>query len=146
MSSFRLHCTYGLLIACCLGLLLYQALPFFRTTSPLRISDLHGLAFHLRQKGLILRGVPSRGDGLWLNAIYLTNTEQNDTELHGLTVHPNKINQWKGTVIVFSDEANWPHDTKDWGENGLHWGHFVFFGDKELLTQIVEALGNLGND
>ncbi|HEV3238724.1 MAG TPA: hypothetical protein VGZ25_17175, partial [Gemmataceae bacterium] len=76
MSSFKLHCTYGLLIACCFGLLLCQAPPFFRATSPLRISDLHELAFHLRQKGLNLRGVPSRGDGLWLDAIYLTNKEQ----------------------------------------------------------------------
>ena len=142
MSSFKFHCTYGLLIACCLGLLLCQAPPFFRATSPLRISDLHELAFHLRQKGLNLRGVPSRGDGLWLDAIYLTNKEQNDTEIHGLTVHPKKVDQWKGTVIVFIDKANSPHDSRDWGENGLHWGPFLFFGDKELLMQIVEALGD----
>jgi hypothetical protein len=139
MSSFKLHCTYSLLVSCVLGRWLYEAQPLFRSGPPVRISDLHNLAFHLRQNGLNLRGVSPREDGLWLNAVYLTNTEYGVAELKKLTVNPKAVVRWKGTVIVFSDETI---DTTDWGENGFDWGPFVFFGDKEILLEIARALEN----
>jgi len=46
----------------------------------------------------------------------------------------------EGTVIVFDARAACPHHTGDWGENGLHWGPFLFFGDKELLMKIANVL------
>jgi hypothetical protein len=70
----------------------------------------------------------------------LTTTEKNDAELRELAVHPSKVDQWKGSVIVFSDNAPWPHDTEDWGENCLRWGAFLMFGDKEVLMQIAKVL------
>jgi len=142
MSSFKLHCASCLLILCLLGLLLSQSLITYESSPSARIADLHELAVHLRQKGLDLRGVSSRGDGLWLNTVYLTTTEKNDMEIRGLAVHPSKVDQWKGTVIVFSDNALRPHDTEDWGENCLHRDSFLFFGDKDLLVEIAKALEN----
>src|SRR5438552_1695008 len=88
MISFKLHCAFCLLTLCLLGLLLSQSLITYQTSPPARIADLHELAVHLRQKGLDLRGVSSRGDGLWLNTIYLTTTDKNDMEIRGLAVHP----------------------------------------------------------
>jgi hypothetical protein len=137
MSSFKLHCTYGLLIVSVLVLWVYQSPSSFQSGPPGRINDLHDLAFRLRQSGLDLRGVSPREDGLWLNPVYLTNTEYGVAELKKLTVNPKAVERWKGTVIVFSDETI---DTTDWGENGFDWGPFVFFGDKNILLEIARAL------
>jgi hypothetical protein len=70
----------------------------------------------------------------------LTNTECDDAELKKLLIGPKRLEKWKGTVVVFVDEPISPHDTSDWGENGLQWGPFTFFGDKELLLKIAKAL------
>jgi hypothetical protein len=142
MSSFKLQCAFCLLILCLLGLLLSQSLITYQASPPARIADLHELAVHLRQKGMDLRGVSSRGDGLWLNTIYLTNTDKKDMEIRGLAVHPSRVDEWKGTVIVFSDNALWPHHIEGWGENCLRWNAFLFFGDKEILMQIAKVLNN----
>jgi hypothetical protein len=64
----------------------------------------------------------------------------NAGELQDLPINPAVAERWAGTVIVFYDSPG--HDTSDWGENGLHWGPFVFFGDKAILRLLHQTLEN----
>ena len=140
MQALKVHCVYGLIIVCLVPLFLHQSHYFDKDAPAEPIRNLHELAVHLFDNGVHLRAVPQRADGLWLEALYLTQTEQNPESLQGLAIDPKNIDKWKGTVIVFEDGPISRRDSSDWGENRWHWRKFFFYGDKEVLKLISRAL------
>jgi hypothetical protein len=140
MQALRVHCAYGLIISCLVPLLFYRQPFLSREQAAAPDRNLHELTIHLLDKGVHLRAVPQRGDGLWLEALYLTRTEKRAEDLKALAIQPSTIDRWDGTVIIFEDGPEWCRDTSDWGENGWRWRDFLFYGDERILKQIQKAL------
>jgi hypothetical protein len=138
MNTFKVHCTYNLIIAGFLAFCLYQQFYLKRTNDGVLENKLHEVIVRVHEAGLPLRAVAQRTDVHWLSPMYLTQTELNSEELQELPINPAVADRWTGSVIVFYDTPG--HDTSDWGENGLHWGPLVFFGDKLILVKILQAL------
>jgi hypothetical protein len=140
MSTFKVHCIYNLIIASFFAFCLYQRFGLTRTDPAVSETKLHQLIVLIHEAGLPLRVVAQCNDMRWHGPIYLTQTDLNGLELQDLPISPAVAERWTGTVIVFN--ATPGHDTSDWGENGLHWGPFVFFGDKSILSMIHQTLEN----
>ena len=138
MRSIKLHFTYGLII---LILVVHDIFQAHFQTQANSIVSLHDLAVQLQQNGANLRAVPQRPDGLLLDAIYLTQTQQDASTLGRLYIDPNHPEKWTGTVIVLQEGLRTGHYySSDWGEHGWIWGPFLFFGDGEILAEIRRAL------
>jgi hypothetical protein len=140
MQTLKLHCFYGLIIAGLVSALFYPSPDSDKSGSAAPIRNLHELATYLRHSGLDFRAVPQRGDGLWLDALYLTQTQEDAEGLKRLVIQPRNMANWAGTVIVFEEGTIQRRDTSDWGDNGWQWRTFLFYGDKEILRWIIRAL------
>jgi hypothetical protein len=140
MLNIKLHTVYCLIIAGLGTLLLAKWQDSKAKKAAERIHNLPDMVLYLRDSGIALRTVPQRDDGLWADAVYLTQTNMSAESLKGLCVHPERIETWQGTVIV-NDEPDFArHNVDDWDENGWRWGRFFFYGDRKIISQIATAL------
>jgi hypothetical protein len=96
----------------------------------------------LRSKLRGARIVSTRADGRIDRSFFLTMRDSDEDALRKLPRVPDRIKQWRGSVM-----CEWLVDwqpaelfLEEWGEHGLAQPPFVFFGDKDLLAQIKEAL------
>ena len=140
MLNIKLHTVYCLIIAGLVALLVAKWQDSIAKKAAERIHNLPDMVLYLRDSGIALRTVPQRDDGLWADAVYLTQTNMSAESLKGLCVHPERIATWHGTVIVIEEPDHAPHNVDDWDENGWRWGRFFFYGDKEIISQIATAL------
>jgi hypothetical protein len=111
---------------------------------PLEEWDILELVAHLKRSGVMIRLVTSYKQGSVGHSVYLTTTNKGWDELNGLVKDPRRIRSWCG-VIYCERVTNYdPSDLlKQWGEHGLEFGPFVFYGDAELLEQVQLALAPL---
>jgi hypothetical protein len=96
---------------------------------------------HLESRGLGLCPLPTGKGRSLVRNVYLAVPGKTFEDLEGLIKQPACIGQWKGAV--YCEEC--PRvDARDlegqWGDCGLRAGPFVFFGDRDLLARIQEAL------
>jgi|SRR5579884_66897 len=111
--------------------------------SPTNIPDsAAGMAALLRGKLPGARIVSTRADGEIDRSFILTVRDWDEDTLRSLPRASDRAGQWRGTVL-----CEWLVDwqpaelfLEEWGEYGFAFPPFVFFGDKELLAQIREAL------
>ena len=141
MLNIKLHTVYCLIIAGLVALLVAKWQDSKANKAAERIHNLPDMVQYLRDNGIALRTVPQRDDGLWADAVYLTQTNMSAESLKELCVHPETIEAWQGTVIVNVESDYAPHNVNDWDENGWRWGRFFFYGDKKIISQIASALG-----
>jgi hypothetical protein len=104
--------------------------------------DVPRLVEHLRGRGLPLRAVSTIKDGPIGNSAYLTTTDRSWRELNLLFAAPEQIDHWQGTLYC---ERVRPRGSRDeqaalWGDCCLLVEPFLFFGDRELLLKVREAL------
>jgi hypothetical protein len=105
------------------------------------------LVSHLRRKGLEFRAMPTAEHCPLNRGAYLTTTDQPWERLNGLLKNPDAIDEWEGTVFcVRATQAPEDEDPRleMWGDCGLRLGPFLFFGDRQLLARIRDALADLG--
>jgi hypothetical protein len=100
------------------------------------------LVRHLEARGLGLCAVPTprKGGPLGRNA-FLAPPGKTIDELDGLIKDPAYIARWRG--VVYCEEylrADARNLEGEWGDCFLLAGPFVFFGDRELLSRIRDAL------
>ena len=100
------------------------------------------LAVLLRDKLAGARIVSTRADGQIDRSFILTVRDSDEDALRSLPRQSDRIDRWRGTV-----QCEWLVDwqaaelfLEQWGECGLAQPPFVFFGDKDMLAQIKEAL------
>ncbi len=101
-----------------------------------------GMAVLLRSKLPGSRIVSTRADGQIDRSFILTAGNSDEDALRKLPRVSDCAEQWRDTVMC-EWLRNWqPAELflEEWGENGLALPPFVFFGDKELLAKIKEAL------
>lgn len=96
----------------------------------------------LRSKLQGARIVSTRADGQIDRSFLLTVRDSDEDALRSLPRVPDRIKQWRGTVI-----CEWLVDwqpaelfLEEWREHGFAQPPYVFFGDKDLLAQIKVAL------
>jgi hypothetical protein len=101
-----------------------------------------GMAILLRSKLPDARIVSTRADGQIDRSFLLTVRSWDEDDLRSLPRVSDRAEQWRGAVL-----CEWLVDWRpaelfleEWGEHGFARPPFVFFGDKELLAQIKEAL------
>jgi hypothetical protein len=107
-----------------------------------------GMAALLRGKLPGARIVSTRVDGQIDRSFILTVSGWDEDTLRSLPRVSDRAEQWRGAVL-----CEWLVDwqpaelfLEEWGDYGFALPPFVFFGDKELLAQIKEALRLLGID
>jgi hypothetical protein len=104
--------------------------------------DVADVADRLREAGLGLRLVATREDGQVHNSAFLTATDMDWAELNVLPKVPEQAGRWRGTLYV---ERVWDRQQRDvrtdvWGDSCLAVGPFLFFGDRDLLPRVHDAL------
>lgn len=108
---------------------------------PLNRWDVLQLASYLKEAGLNLRPQSVQEDGRIGQSVYLTSTEKDWQELNGLIKDPKRIHQWRGIVFcTYEGPIAAENLARQWGDQGLLVGPFVFYGDGELLARINVAL------
>jgi hypothetical protein len=108
--------------------------------------SLYKLAYRLHNAGLRFRAVSPRQDGLVTDAIYLTQTDQDDVSIRSLVVDPSRLYKWHGTVKVEADPQFHLCMGDDWNNCAYRYGQFVMFGDKELLEEIARKLDSVDSE
>jgi hypothetical protein len=100
------------------------------------------MALLLRSKLPGARVVSTRADGRIDRSFFLTVRDSDEDALRRLPRVSDRAEQWRGTV-----QCEWLVDwqpaelfLEQWGEHGYGQLPFVFFGDKDLLAQIKDAL------
>jgi hypothetical protein len=109
------------------------------TKLPRNASD---LAMFLRDKLPKARIISTRADGQIDRSFILTIGDADEWTLRRLPRVTNRAEEWHGTVLC-ECLVNWETAElylEQWEEYALARPPFVFFGDKELLAQINEAL------
>jgi hypothetical protein len=104
--------------------------------------DVPRLNQHLNRQGMGLRLVPtSATQGVSSNA-YLTRTQQGWEELANRPKVAERVASWRGTVYCERMVSPASRDLQIdlWGDCCWSVGPFVFFGDRELLTEIRTCL------
>jgi hypothetical protein len=100
------------------------------------------LAMHLRDRLPGARIVATRADGALDRSFFLTVGDTGEEALRKLPRAVDRVGQWRGVVLcewlVNGEETQVLLD--EWGEHAYVRPPFVFFGDKELLARIEEAL------
>ncbi len=88
------------------------------------------------------RIVSTRADGQIDRSFILTVRDCDEDTLRSLPRVSERVEQWRGTVLCEWVVNSQPAELclEEWGEHGLTLPPFLFFGDKELLRQIKEAL------
>jgi hypothetical protein len=96
---------------------------------------------HLEERGLGLCAVPSREGGPLSHNAFLTVPGKRPEDLAGLIKTRAHIARWAGVVYCERSRGADGVDLLDlWGDFCLRAGPFWFFGDRELLARIHEAL------
>lgn len=109
------------------------------TEMPKSASD---LAVFLRYKLPRARIVSTRADGRIDRSFILTIGDSDEATLRKLIRAADRAEEWQGTVLC-ECLVNWETAElflEQWGEHAFARPPFVFFGDRELLAQINEAL------
>jgi hypothetical protein len=101
--------------------------------------DVPQLVDHLRQQGLELRVVATQDSGPPRHNGYLTTTDRKWQELNLMLKVPEQAEQWRGALYVERCH-NTDIRVQCWGDCCLVAGPFVFFGDRELLARVRDAL------
>ena len=122
--------------------------------APLDDWDIPRLVAYLNGKGLGLRMVSTRKDGVINQTAYLTTTNKGWEDCNPLRKDRQKIDLWQGTLhcelwrgtlhrergLSRDDLSDQPHL---WGDCCLVVGPFLLFGDRELLSRVRAALSDL---
>jgi hypothetical protein len=122
--------------------------------APLDDWDIPRLVAYLNGKGLGLRLVSTRKDGVINQTAFLTTTNKGWEDCNTLRKDRQKIDLWRGTLhcelwrgtlhrergLSRDDLSDQPHL---WGGCCLAVGPFLLFGDRELLGRVREALSDL---
>jgi hypothetical protein len=100
------------------------------------------LVAYLNGKGLGLRMVSTRKDGIIDQNAFLTTTDRDWKELNGVPKVQEQMHCWSGTLFCLrkASESDWPDRVRFWGDCCLEAGPFVLFGDRELLARVEAAL------
>jgi hypothetical protein len=104
--------------------------------------DVPRLAEHLRGRGLPLRAVSTIKDGPIGNNAYLLTADRTWKDLTHLSRGREHIDRWRGTLYCerLRQPGNRDEQAALWGDCCLLVGPFLFFGDRELLRKVREAL------
>jgi hypothetical protein len=110
--------------------------------APLDDWDIPRLVAFLNGKGLGLRLVSTRKDGLLDGDAFLTTTDRDWLDLNELPKVPQLIHRWPGTLYCLrkTGEDDWSDRVVFWGDCCLEAGPFLLFGDRELLARVRAAL------
>jgi hypothetical protein len=104
--------------------------------------DIPRLVAYLNGKGLGLRLVSTRADGLVAGDAFLTTTGGDWLELNELPKVPELIHRWSGTLYCLrkTETIDWSDRVAFWGDCCLDAEPFLLFGDRELLARVRAAL------
>jgi hypothetical protein len=133
----------ALLAGALLAITVRQRLDSYATPAgPLDDWDIPRLVDHLNGKGLGLRLVSTRKDGLLDGDAFLTTTDRDWLDLNELPKVPQLIHRWPGTLYCQrkTGENDWSDRVAYWGDCCLEAGPFLLFGDRELLARVRAAL------
>ena len=96
---------------------------------------------HLDDRGLRLRVVPSRADGLWADNVYLTsNPDATWQDFQLKNQSPERLNQWWGAVWLhrIGPATDVEARLHAWQGSGSRIDDFLLFGDPKLIKRIEE--------
>lgn len=100
------------------------------------------LALYLRDRLPGARIASTRTDGAIDRSFFLTPGDTDEEALRKLPRAVDRVGQWRGVILcewlVNGEETEVL--LEEWGEHAYVRPPFVFFGDKELLARIQEAL------
>jgi hypothetical protein len=104
--------------------------------------DVQRLGRELNDRGLQLHVVAAAEGGAVRNNAYFSQDDRTWKELTVLLKSVKRAGDWRG--VVYCEKVTQP-GSRDlqmdaWGENARMEGPFLFFGDRELLSRIHEAL------
>jgi hypothetical protein len=117
---------------------------FARPVVPLHDWDISRLVAYLNGKGLGLRLVSTRQDGVVDRTAFLTTTAKEWVDFNHLYKARNQIDRWEGTLACERGPApSWSDLASLWGDCCLVVGPFLFFGDQALLGRVRVALTGL---
>jgi hypothetical protein len=104
--------------------------------------DLNQLERHLQDQGLGLRRVDSERMPSMVPCLLLTRTGKDWGQLERLPKAIPWAGQWQGTVYCEKrpDPEGRTYQAALWGDCGLLAGPYLFFGDREILAEIHQAL------
>ena len=116
-----------------------------RPTSPalsLDDWDIPQLVNYLNGKGLELRAVPTRENGVLHFNAFLTTTNKSWEPLNLLPNDETQAKLWEGTLYCVRGPGGegWSDITQQWGDGSLVVGPFLFYGDRELLSRVRDVL------
>jgi hypothetical protein len=102
---------------------------------------------HLEARGLGLCALPTSKDGPLVRNVFLAVPGKTFEDLAGLLMDPASIDRWNGAVYCEECPRFEARDLEGlWGDCALRAGPFVFFGDRDLLARIQEALRDVPPD
>ena len=143
-SAFRRRLPAAVPLAVGLVLVAARALPAVPNgRGPVRMDGwgVAELADHLRERGLGLRTLSEPAAGPNGRSALLTVNGGDWKSLCPSHKIAERVAEWKGTVHVEMQGAGWlDARTNAWGDCCLAAGPFLFFGDRDLLARIEEAL------
>ncbi len=118
-----------------------------KTVTRLDDWDMPRLLAYLSDRGLSLRPVSSSANGNFTNGVFLTRTSMELPQLNYLPRVRERIDLWQGTIFCqpFRDPELWDIQIADWGDCCLIVPPFLFFGDRELLAAVLEALDRVSD-
>lgn len=102
--------------------------------------DIPELADHLNHAGLEVRLRFADRNGVSAQTAYLTTTDKDWDDLNHLFIHPERIQEWRGTVCCKRARKEQEPVFGLQSDPCVVAGPFVFFGDDELLERIRVAL------
>src|SRR5262249_27538454 len=95
---------------------------------------------HLHHRGIQLRVISTRSDGVLDENVYLTeNPDESWLSFQRKVKGPEQIDQWRGSVYVERNPAYGDELLSQWGEHGCRIGDFMLFGDRQLSQRIQRA-------
>jgi hypothetical protein len=104
--------------------------------------DIPKLVSHFHARGLPVRIVFTKKDGVTMSNAFLTTTDQGFDELNVLPRGKRYIDQWRGVVYCEIIKNRQQRTDASIGMEGyyLERDHFIFVGDPALLARIGTAL------
>jgi hypothetical protein len=105
--------------------------------------DIPQLVAYLNARGLGLRLVSGRKDGLLEREAFLTTTDRSWADLNELPKVRQFLHLWSGTLFCQRKrgESDRSSARENWGDCYLETGPFLLFGDRELLARVRAAFG-----
>jgi hypothetical protein len=105
--------------------------------------DVPRLLEHLRARGMTFRPVSASAKGGATHNVFLTTTDKDWLELTSPPKVVERIDSWQGTLYCERIDHPGSRDVQLalWGDCCLVAGPFLFFGDRAMLAQVRDALG-----